>query len=76
MKRILFSIFVIVALACTKDDYIAAVNPAEPMLPKDSIHIPDSTFTYLALGDSYTIGQSVSAENRFPVQLQQSLSAK
>lgn len=76
MKRVLFSLFVVVALACTNDDYILPVNPAEPMNPEDSIRIPDSTFTYLALGDSYTIGESVSAENRFPVQLHQSLSAK
>jgi lysophospholipase L1-like esterase len=29
----------------------------------------DKQFTYLALGDSYTIGQSVSEQERFPVQL-------
>lgn len=30
-------------------------------------------FSYLALGDSYTIGQSVKSEERFPVQLADSL---
>lgn len=33
----------------------------------------DKQFTYLALGDSYTIGQSVSEQERFPVQLVNSL---
>lgn len=31
---------------------------------------------YLALGDSYTIGQSVSANERWPIQLRDSLSAR
>ncbi len=33
----------------------------------------ESSFTYLALGDSYTIGESVSATQNFPFQLQDSL---
>ncbi len=33
------------------------------------------TLTYLALGDSYTIGESVSEKERFPVQLSDSLKA-
>jgi lysophospholipase L1-like esterase len=30
---------------------------------------PEAEFTYLALGDSYTIGQGVAEADRFPVQL-------
>jgi lysophospholipase L1-like esterase len=38
-------------------------------LPYDSL----PTFTYLALGDSYTIGEGVAEDERFPIQLQDSL---
>lgn len=34
-----------------------------------------SAFTYLALGDSYTIGESVAVSERFPIQLAAQLSA-
>jgi lysophospholipase L1-like esterase len=34
---------------------------------------PLAKYTYLALGDSYTIGQSVSADQSFPYQLQKKL---
>jgi lysophospholipase L1-like esterase len=38
-----------------------AANVIQPPLPRDSL-------TYLALGDSYTIGQSVSVRDRYPTQ--------
>ncbi|HEX6982524.1 MAG TPA: SGNH/GDSL hydrolase family protein [Balneolaceae bacterium] len=36
----------------------------------------DSTISFLALGDSYTIGESVGVENSWPVQLSEQLRAK
>ncbi len=36
----------------------------------------EADFTYLALGDSYTIGESVAATQNFPFQLQDSLSER
>lgn len=35
--------------------------------------MPDISFSYLALGDSYTIGQGVGEAERYPVQLRDSL---
>ena len=35
--------------------------------------MPDISFSYLALGDSYTIGQGVGEAERYPVQLRESL---
>ena len=34
-----------------------------------------NTYSYLALGDSYTIGESVEVNQRFPVQLTAKLKA-
>jgi lysophospholipase L1-like esterase len=42
---------------------LAACSPAQPDVRTEA------EFTYLALGDSYTIGQSVAAADCFPVQL-------
>lgn len=41
----------------------------------DPTPTPPSALTYLALGDSYTIGQSVKEEERYPLQLADSLRA-
>jgi lysophospholipase L1-like esterase len=40
---------------------------------KDSSNTTVATYRYLALGDSYTIGESVAEADRYPVQLQTAL---
>ncbi|HOU90647.1 MAG TPA: SGNH/GDSL hydrolase family protein [Polyangiaceae bacterium] len=52
------------AAGASGGDCLDAVPPEEPVaLPTDG------SLDYLALGDSYTIGESVDAERRWPVQL-------
>jgi len=52
------------AAGASGGDCLDAVPPEEPVaLPADG------SLDYLALGDSYTIGESVDAERRWPVQL-------
>ena len=53
------------ACNCTKKTSPSVIDPITMT--------KDSTFTYLALGDSYTIGESVKESERFPNQLADSL---
>lgn len=48
----------VLAESCSKKNAIVNTNPS----------VQDSTKTYLALGDSYTIGQNVAVDERFPAQ--------
>lgn len=47
----------------------------ESSTPENEEVTEKNTVNYLALGDSYTIGESVAAENRWPVQLTERLRA-
>ena len=53
-------LLLIVCLACNNKDSTMYPEPALPVIAAPAKH------TYLALGDSYTIGESVTTENRWP----------
>ena len=63
MKRIIFTVILLTII-------ISGCNSEEA---EDLIIMPQESLSYLALGDSYTIGQGVPVEDRYPVQLQDSL---
>lgn len=58
--KILLLALPLLSVACTDKEPVATIEPPVPI---------DSTLTYLALGDSYTIGESVDEMQRYPVQL-------
>lgn len=64
--RIFWLFLPLMVTACNNDVIIPPSNP---------VNLIDTTekIKYLALGDSYTIGQSVAIQERFPVQLIDSL---
>lgn len=67
MRLVVFILWASIGLSCSKKapDTNTYYQP-----PIDSVVPPrnDTAKTYLALGDSYTIGQSVSEQERFPAQ--------
>ena len=57
---VLLSLFAVLTAGCNIED-------------EDPIAAPEEQASYLALGDSYTIGEGVSTAERFPVQLADAL---
>lgn len=75
MKSLSKILFVFIAIiffnSCSKsDDFQTVAAPVYPVVPPVNIV---KIFKYLALGDSYTIGQSVCETCKFPIQLNDSL---
>ncbi len=74
MKILIFTILMLgVATACSEDG-VLMTEPVEIVVDTvatspDTTPEPPEPLHYLALGDSYTIGQSVGYEERYPVQL-------
>lgn len=71
-------LFLITLVSCTPSSIPNDSEARGPITPADSLYAQtpsqaegetSSTLRYLALGDSYTIGESVAVEDRWPVQL-------
>src|SRR4051812_13065374 len=86
-KYVIYAVILCVAtitISCGKEINVTNVQPSvmdtsiDLSLPTDTsfipLNVPDTSVkSYLALGDSYTIGQSVSEADRFPNQVVQLL---
>lgn len=79
--QIIVALFLLLFIVgCSTENPISQTNPApivqNPANNPVPITVPQTQnqiFSYLALGDSYTIGQSVCETCRFPEQLKKSL---
>ncbi|UZD23309.1 SGNH/GDSL hydrolase family protein [Algoriphagus halophytocola] len=74
MKLTLISLALLSIFSCSSTKSMQPDNTPDPMNPE----IPDTSnqLTYLALGDSYTIGEGVSESGRYPNQLLARLNAE
>lgn len=63
-------LFSLLSSACTKEKQMPTAEPATNVFVTPNL---TGNFTYLALGDSYTIGESVRQSESFPYQLKDAL---
>jgi lysophospholipase L1-like esterase len=81
MRNIIIILLGFVLMACTEKENSSSMignnssNSNNNNSGQNNQEPPMDKSTYLALGDSYTIGQSVAIEERFPVQLSIKLSS-
>ena len=68
--------FVLLLISCEKDKIIEQETIYENPIAEEPIKFTEANKKYLALGDSYTVGQSVLPENSFPYILVTELSKK
>lgn len=74
-KITIFNLFLLFLLGCSSESISttnyshAVINPVSTVIPQNQA----KEYKYLALGDSYTIGQSVCKTCSFPEQLKRSL---
>ncbi|EJG01225.1 SGNH/GDSL hydrolase family protein [Flavobacterium sp. F52] len=75
-KQIVIVILSGFLLSCSSDEPSSPTTTTPPVVNPPTTNPPiSSSVNYLALGDSYTIGQSVCETCRFPEQLKASLNA-
>lgn len=76
MYRLLFSLFLLLGTLGACDDNDEAPAGTAIVTPPPTTDTTTAGVTYLALGDSYTIGEGVSFRKTFPYQLFDSLQAR
>lgn len=73
IKAATFFLLFVLIISCTKDKkndiFTETTNSADSISVTNSNTTDTGKITYLALGDSYTIGETVAESGRFPVQL-------
>mgnify|MGYP003575766796 CR=1 FL=1 len=76
MKLFVCILLSLLSSACTKTSEMPGTSKTDgPTMPTNSSN-EQARFTYLALGDSYTIGEAVKQAESFPYQLQSLLKDK